>query len=182
MVESPEAASPPEGAAAPEAPRWQGLTESLQDYLEAVYLAAEEHGVARMKEIAARVGVATPSATGAVQALAERGLVHYDPYQYVTLTEKGEQAGRDLVRRHRALKAFLVQVLGVAAEEAETVGCEMEHAIKGEVLERFVQFLEFVEGEGGRQGSLAESFAAFRRRRAAPEGPARDAAGPAGGA
>lgn len=44
------------------------LSESLQDYLEAVYLLAQRHGVARMKEIASLVGVGKSSATGAIQA------------------------------------------------------------------------------------------------------------------
>jgi DtxR family Mn-dependent transcriptional regulator len=166
MVEPSEAPALPEGPPAPEGTRWHGLTESLQDYLEAVTVLAEAHGVARMKEIADRVGVATSSATGAVQALAERGLVNYDPYQYITLTDAGRAAGRALVRRHRALVAFLGRVLGVPADQAETVGCQMEHALKGEVLERFVRFLEFVEHEDGPGGSLAAAFAAYCRRAA----------------
>jgi DtxR family Mn-dependent transcriptional regulator len=137
------------------------LSDSLQDYLEAVYLVAQRHGVARMKEIASLVGVGKSSATGAVQSLAERGLVHYDPYQYVTLTEKGEAAGRELARRHRILKAFLERVLMVPETEAERVACKMEHAIKGEVFARFLRFLEFMEGAPGPKGSWAESFQAF---------------------
>jgi len=139
-----------------------GLTESLQDYLEAVYLLAQRHGVARMKEIAALVGVGKSSVTAGVQALAERGLVHYEPYQYVTLTESGEAAGRILLRKHRVLKRFLMEVLGVPEEEAEAIGCKMEHAIKGDTLDRFVQFLRFVHQDSGPDGSLAEAFAAFR--------------------
>ncbi|HUW99379.1 MAG: metal-dependent transcriptional regulator [Phycisphaerae bacterium] len=137
------------------------LSDSLQDYLEAVYLVAQRHGVARMKEIASLVGVGKSSVTGAVQSLAERGLVNYDPYQYVTLTEKGEAAGRDLARRHRILKEFLMKVLTVPEAEAERVACKMEHAIKGEVFGRFLRFLEFMEGEAGPVGSWAESFRAF---------------------
>jgi len=161
----------PEMAAsqASDAPDGQGrppLTDSLQDYLEAVYLLVHRHGMARMKEIASLVGVSRSSATGGVQALAERGLVNYDPYEYVTLSERGELAGRDLVRRHRVLKAFLMKVLGVPEAEAERVGCKMEHAIKGDVLERFVRFLEFIDRESARNGSWREAFEAFSNGRA----------------
>jgi len=137
------------------------LSESLQDYLEAVYLLVQRHGVARMKEIAGLVGVGKSSVTGGVQSLAERGLVHYEPYQYVTLTDEGEAIGRMLLRRHRVLKRFLMEVLGVPEEDAETVGCKMEHIIKGEVLNRFVQFLQFAEQRhvGGR--SLVKAFRRF---------------------
>lgn len=70
------------------------VSESLQDYMEAVWLLVRRRGVARMREIAEMMGVGKSSVTGAVQALAVRGLVHYEPYQYITLTAKGESAGR----------------------------------------------------------------------------------------
>ena len=138
-----------------------GLSESLQDYLEAIYLMAQRRGVARMKEIAALVGVGKSSVTAGVQALAERGLVNYQPYQYVTLTEAGEAMGKALLRKHRVLKRFLMEVLGVPEEEAEAVGCRMEHAIKGNVFDRFVRFLDFVHQRSDSDGSPAEAFAAF---------------------
>lgn len=140
------------------------LSESLQDYLEVVYLLVQRHAVARMKEIAALVGVGKSSVTGAVQALAERGLVNYGPYQYVTLTEDGEAAGRQLLDRHRMVKQFLMDVLGVPEAEAETVGCKMEHAIKGEVRDRFVQFLRFVQSHPAMFEHWAADFDRFRER------------------
>jgi DtxR family Mn-dependent transcriptional regulator len=149
------------------------LSESLQDYLEAVTFLVQRDRVARMKEIAAMVGVGKSSATGAVRALAERGLVHYGPYQFVTLTEDGEAAGRELVGRHRVLKRFLMDVLGVPEREAEAVGCKMEHAIKGEVLDRFVQFLEFLDQGPARGGRWADTFRHFRARRGRSAAPRR---------
>jgi DtxR family Mn-dependent transcriptional regulator len=142
----------------------QVLSESLQDYLEVVYLLVHRHSVARMKEIAALVGVGKSSVTGAIQALAERGLVNYGPYQYVTLTEAGLAAGRELLERHRMIRQFLMDVLGVPEAEAETVGCKMEHAIKGEVLDRFVQFLGFVRSHPAMFEHWVADFDRFRER------------------
>ena len=140
------------------------LSESLQDYLEAVTLLVQRHGVARMKEIAGLVGVGKSSVTAGVQTLAERGLVHYEPYQYVTMTEEGVRLGRVLLRRHRVLKQFLMDVLGVPDEQAEAIGCKMEHVIKGNVLDRFVQFLRFAEHRSAGDGSLTEAFQQFCER------------------
>ena len=94
------------------------LSESLQDYLEAVYFLVQRNRVARMRDIAAMLSVGKSSVTGAVQALAQRGLVNYGPYQFITLTEAGKAAGRDLVSRHKILKRFLMEVLGVREAEA----------------------------------------------------------------
>jgi|WetSurMetagenome_2_1015567.scaffolds.fasta_scaffold08675_4 DtxR family transcriptional regulator, Mn-dependent transcriptional regulator len=141
------------------------LSESLQDYLEVVYWLVQQNRVARITEIAAMLNVGKPSATGAIQALAEKGLVHYDPYRFITLTEKGQAQGRYLVRRHGVLKRFLMEVLGVPEAEAERVGCKMEHAVKGDVLDRFVGFMDFVEVRSAAGGSWAEAFRRFRRTR-----------------
>ncbi len=163
MPDSPPTLPPPSGGPEISARPGLGLTDSGQDYLEAVYLLVQRHGVARMKDVASLVGVGRSSATAGVQALAERGLVNYDPYQYVTLTERGERAGRALLRRHRVLKTFLMKVLGVPEAEAEAVGCKMEHAIKGRVLERFVRFVQFIDQHSTRDGSWREAFEAFCR-------------------
>jgi DtxR family transcriptional regulator, Mn-dependent transcriptional regulator len=144
------------------------LSDSLQDYLEAVCMLVQRDGVARMRDIAAMIGVNKSSTTGAVKALAEKGLVNYDPYQYVTLTDRGDDIGRDLVRRHGVLKRFLMEVLAVPEEEAEAVGCRMEHAIKGDVFDRFVRFLEFAERQSAAGGPWATGMRPVRagRRRA----------------
>jgi DtxR family Mn-dependent transcriptional regulator len=149
------------------------LSESLQDYLEAVYFLVQRQPVARMKDISAMMGVGKSSVTGAVQALARRGLVNYGPYQFVTLTGAGEAAGRELVGRHRVLKRFLMEVLGVAEPEAETVGCKMEHAIKGDVLDRFVAFLGFVERRRVVDGRWAAALRRLHARKPPQAGPRR---------
>ena len=141
------------------------LSESLQDYLEAVYWLVQRNRVARITEIAAMLDVGKPSATAAIQALAEKGLVHYDPYRFITLTDKGQAQGRYLVRRHGVLKRFLMDVLGVPEAEAERVGCQMEHAIRGDVLDRFVGFMDFVEERSAAGRPWAEAFRRFRRSR-----------------
>ena len=161
-----------EGAAMQPASR-PVLSESLQDYLEAVCFLVQRHPVARMKDIAAMMGVGKSSVTGAIQALAGRGLVNYGRYQFVTLTGAGEAAGRELVGRHRVLKRFLMEVLGVAEPEAETVGCKMEHAIKGDVLDRFVAFLGFVERRRVVDGRWAAALRRLHARKPPRAGPRR---------
>jgi DtxR family transcriptional regulator, Mn-dependent transcriptional regulator len=121
------------------------LSESLQDYLEAVYVLVQRDRVARMKDIAGLMGVGTSSATGAIQQLAERGCVNYNPYQFVTLTDDGEAAAREILNRHEVLKRFLTGILSLPDAEADEIGCKMEHAIQGEAFDRFVGFLAFLE-------------------------------------
>ncbi len=121
------------------------LSESLEDYLEAIYHLEHENRVARAAEIALRLGVSRPSVTGALKALRLRGFIHYDPYTHITLTAQGKRIAADVVRRHTILKDFLVKVLSVPPAEAEHAACRMEHVLGTEVMARFLDFARFVE-------------------------------------
>ena len=121
------------------------LSESLEDYLEAIFHLVAEKPAARARDIAKRLGVGRSSVTGALHALAEKGLVNYAPYEVITLTRKGKAAAQDVVRRHEVFRDFLVKVLSVDETAADEAACQMEHAIPPAVFERFMEFVEFVE-------------------------------------
>src|SRR5438270_13917049 len=61
--------------------------------------------------------------------LAERGYVHYIPYHGVELTETGQQMATELVRHHRLLELFLVQIMGFPLAEVDVEPKQIEHAI-----------------------------------------------------
>jgi DtxR family Mn-dependent transcriptional regulator len=121
------------------------LTERLEDYLEAIYSISQEKTVARSRDIAARLDVHNSSVTNALQTLAERGLVNYAPYEFVTLTAEGEEAAREVLRKHEILSRFLTDVLRISADEAEINAHRMEHVVTDAALDRLVAFLEYVE-------------------------------------
>jgi len=121
------------------------LSASLEDYLEAIFHIVAKKQAARAKDIAERIGVRSSSVTGALRALAERELINYAPYDVITLSDEGTRLARDIVRRHEVLREFFVRVLGVDAAQAEDGACKMEHAIPRPIVDRFTQFLNFVE-------------------------------------
>jgi DtxR family Mn-dependent transcriptional regulator len=121
------------------------LTDSLEDYLEAILHIVDRKHAARAKDISRRMRVSNSSVTGALHALSERGLVNYAPYDVVTLTDEGERLARQVARRHEALRKFFVRVLSVDDKTAEDAACRMEHAVPPVILERFIAFVEFVE-------------------------------------
>lgn len=105
------------------------LSESLEDYLEAIFHIVHLKQAARPKDIAKRLRVGNSSVTNALKALAARDLVNYAPYDIVTLTRAGEKAAQDVVRRHESLREFFVKVLAADPKLAEAAACRMEHAI-----------------------------------------------------
>ncbi|WP_455383030.1 metal-dependent transcriptional regulator [Salinispira pacifica] len=120
------------------------LSASQEDYLEAIYHIIASKQAARAKDISERLGVNNSSVTGALHALAGKGLINYEPYDIVTLTSQGRGVAREVVRRHEVLRDFLIGVLEVAPEEAEESACKLEHAVSDVVLERLVHFMENV--------------------------------------
>ncbi len=121
------------------------LTASMEDYLEAILLLARRSRVARVRDIAAHLHVGMPSVTSALKTLAKRGLVNYDPYQFVTLTDRGQESAEGISQRHNVLRRFLLDILGMDAEAAESNACRMEHAVDQEFLDRLRRFAEFIQ-------------------------------------
>jgi DtxR family transcriptional regulator, Mn-dependent transcriptional regulator len=117
----------------------------MEDYLETIFILIRENTVARSKDIARRLKVNRSSVTGALQNLKKHGLVNYEPYGFVTLTRSGTEVASRVLRRHEALRDFMVKVLSIDEAEADKAACHMEHGISSKVVDRFVEFAEFVE-------------------------------------
>lgn len=121
------------------------LSSSLEDYLEAIYNVVKEKHAARAKDIASRLKVNNSSVTGALRTLSEKGYVNYAPYDLITLTDKGHELAKDIKRRHEALKNFFIKILCVDETIAEDAACKMEHSIPKEILDKLIQFVDFLQ-------------------------------------
>ena len=82
------------------------MTNSLEDYLETIYLLAQTNGSARVRDVAQALHVKMPSVIKAVLELKKRGYVTQEPYGAVDLTEAGTHAASEILGRH-TLKEFL---------------------------------------------------------------------------
>lgn len=120
------------------------MSEPLEDYLETIYLLVQEHGFARVKEIARARDVKAATVSIALRKLSEGGFVNYVRREYIGLTEKGEEAARRVLTRHRLLTRFFEEVLGMSPKAASEQACSMEHALTDEAMDRMVRFFEFL--------------------------------------
>ena len=120
------------------------LSASLEDYLEAIYNLSVRESVARSKDIARMLAVSRASVTSALRALAEREMVNYKPYGYITLTEKGQKVAGRVVRRHDILKQFFAEVLGIDVQTAQDAACRAEHTLEPEITARLTAFIDFL--------------------------------------
>ena len=119
---------------------------TVENYLKQLYL--EQQALAGgelvpMGRLAAAMTVTTGTATTMVKALAEANLVAYEPRTGVRLTRAGEQLALHVLRRHRLVELFLVEVLGLDWSEVHDEAEHLEHAVSDKVLERMDALLNY---------------------------------------
>jgi DtxR family transcriptional regulator, Mn-dependent transcriptional regulator len=148
-------------------------SQTVENYLKAIYLAqgavpsdaGAETGrsLVPMGQLAAALGVVPGTATTMVKTLADSGLVHYEPYMGVRLTAAGEKLAAIVLRRHRLIEQFLVQVLGMNWSEVHDEAERLEHAVSERLIDRIDDMLgrPAVDPHGdpipGREGEVARS-------------------------
>jgi len=117
------------------------VTNSLEDYLETIYLLAQANGRTRVRDVAAALHVKMPSVIKAMLELKKLDFVVQEPYGAVELTEAGQAAASQILGRHTLLKEFL-SLLKVDDETAEKDACTMEHILSAETLARIAEFVK----------------------------------------
>jgi DtxR family Mn-dependent transcriptional regulator len=121
------------------------LSSTVEDYLEAIFNLEKDKKAVRVKDIARSMNVKLPTVTSMLATLIQKEMVRHEKYEYVELTEKGHEVAKEVDRRHRVLKSFLINILKVDPGQAEEDACKMEHAISSATFEKLVQFIEFIE-------------------------------------
>jgi DtxR family Mn-dependent transcriptional regulator len=118
---------------------------TVENYLKAIYHGESQLGsnarLVPMGHVAAALGVTPGTATTMVKALAESGLAEYEPYSGVRLTSAGSKLAVLVLRRHRLVELFLVQVMGMSWAEVHDEAEQLEHVVSERLIERIDEML-----------------------------------------
>jgi len=118
---------------------------TVENYLKAIYLGqsslARDQRLLPMGQVAAALGVTPGTATTMVKALAESGLAEYEPYSGVRLSAAGEKLAGLVLRRHRLVELFLVQVMGMSWAEVHDEAEHLEHVVSERLIDRIDEML-----------------------------------------
>ena len=119
---------------------------TVEDYLKCIFLAEHEARLdgaqlVPMGRIAARLKVAPASVTAMMKTLADSGLVAYEPYSGVRLLPAGRKLATHVLRRHRLIELFLVNVMGFDWSEVHSEAELLEHSVSGRMIERMDEML-----------------------------------------
>lgn len=117
------------------------LTQSYEDYIEAIYdLCLRSGGSVRSVDVASELGFSKASVARATKNLREGGYIEQERYGEITLTDKGRAYGERILNRHRVLRGFLVDILGVDMEVANEEACMMEHTISQDTMDKWTEW------------------------------------------
>jgi DtxR family Mn-dependent transcriptional regulator len=121
---------------------------TVENYLKAIYQSQSKLGVnelVSMGQLAASLGVVPGTATTMVKTLEEAGLVFYEPYYGVRLTEAGKKLAATVLRRHRIIELFLVRIMGMNWSEVHLEAEKLEHVVSESLIERMDEMLGYPE-------------------------------------
>ena len=116
-------------------------TESMDEYMEAIYRLGGNDGPVTMGDVAQRLAVSVVSANEMVKRLASRGWVEYEPYRGIVLTDLGTELALRVLRCHRLWERFLTDSLGLPWDLVHDEACRLEHVTSPLVEERLAAFL-----------------------------------------
>ena len=119
------------------------LTQSIEDYLKAIFELTQKSGRASTTQLAEHLNVTPASVTGMIKKLAATNppLLEYRKHRGVVLTDNGRAIALEILRHHRLLELFLHEVLGYPWDEVDEEADRLEHVISEKFEERIAKAL-----------------------------------------
>jgi len=118
------------------------LSATREDYIRAIYTLEESSGSAKVTQIAERLGLSKSTVSERLKELVREGLVEAEPYAEVSLTKKGQEAGKKLTYKHRVIEVFLNEKLKLPKSKVHVEAHKLEHSVSDEVIQRLAKFLD----------------------------------------
>lgn len=141
------------------------LTKSLENYLIAIFEIIKTNGAARVRDVSEKVNTNAASTSEAVKSLVKKGYINYKPYGVITLTEKGLHSAEEKFRRHITIEKFLDNILMLKKDYAK----DLEFSMPDEVLNRFVDYLTFMQNCSCKEPKWLKSFQEYTKENKMPE-------------
>ncbi|PTS93862.1 iron-dependent repressor [Pedobacter sp. HMWF019] len=124
------------------------LSYTEENYLKALYKICSQcdgRPEAGTNEMAAYLGVKPATATDMFKKLKDKGLVDYERYGKISLTEIGKNNALTILRKHRLWETFLYQKLDFSWDEVHEVAEQLEHIQSEKLVTKLEDFLGYPE-------------------------------------
>lgn len=118
------------------------LSQAVEDYLKTIYTLESEDKGASTSSIAESMDVSSASATNMIKRLSKMGLVDYQSYKGARLTRSGRKIALEIIRHHRLLELYLLEVMGYSWDEVHDEAEKLEHHISEQFEDKIAELLD----------------------------------------
>ena len=122
------------------------ISKSLEEYLKTMYILKQKNGNIRVTDIAEQMNCSKPSVNKAINNLKENGLINYETYGTIEMTEQGENLAKKILETYDIVFLFLKDVLGMENNKAEKEAENMKLSMSDETINSLARYVHHVLG------------------------------------
>ena len=122
------------------------ISKSLEEYLKTMYVLKQQNGNVRVTDVAKKMNCTKPSVNKAIYNLKDNGLLNYESYGTIELTEEGENLAKKVLETYDIVCLFLKEVLNLDEEEAEKEAENIKSSITDDTANKLAKYVHKVLG------------------------------------
>ena len=120
------------------------ISKSLEEYLKTMYVLKKQNGNIRVTDVAKKMNCTKPSVNKAIYNLKDNGLLNYESYGTIELTEEGENLAKKILEAYDIVYLFLKDVLNIEEKEAEEEAEKIKSVIADETINKLAKYVHNV--------------------------------------
>lgn len=117
------------------------VSKALEEYLKTMYVLKKQNGNVRVTDIANKMNCTKPSVNKALYNLKDNGLVNYESYGTIELTQKGENLAKKVLEAYDIVYVFLKDVLNLESRQAETEAEKIKSSLEDDTINKLAKYV-----------------------------------------
>lgn len=116
------------------------ISDKQKEYLRVIYILNKTQSVARVTDIAKKLNKTKPTVNYAINSLKQEGLVNYETYGAISLTQLGERIAKKLLEAYDIISLFLSEILKLDSEKVKQEASKMKAILDDETINKFAVY------------------------------------------
>lgn len=117
------------------------VSKALEEYLKTMYVLKKQNGNVRVTDVANKMNCTKPSVNKALYNLKDNGLVNYESYGTIELTQKGENLAKKVLEAYDIVYVFLKDVLNLESKQAETEAEKIKSSLDDNTINKLAKYV-----------------------------------------
>ena len=117
------------------------ISKSSEEYLKTMYILKQQNGNVRVTDIAQKMNCTKPSVNKAIYNLKDEGLLNYESYGTIELTDSGENLAKKILEAYDIVYVFLKDVLNLEEDDAKKEAERIKLAITDKTINKLAKYV-----------------------------------------